>query len=158
MNRGRTEKDERKIRGRNSSSRPLLSTVTELLTPAPTPAIHNYLILSRKYLTVDKTLISYESNLLSNPLQSTPIHLNLTSLILYFLPLTPSYTSKTIFPIIINRKKTCIFCESPKTNLCPAIRSTQGQGLMPDGTSRFSIDGKIIYHFMGCSTFSGLYR
>ena len=48
----------------------------------------------------------------------------------------------------------CIFCQSPKTNLCPAIRSTQGQGLMPDGTSRFSIGDQIIYHFMGCSTFS----
>lgn len=52
------------------------------------------------------------------------------------------------------QQSSCIFCQSPKTNLCPAIRSTQGQGLMPDGTSRFSIDGKIIYHFMGCSTFS----
>jgi S-(hydroxymethyl)glutathione dehydrogenase/alcohol dehydrogenase len=52
------------------------------------------------------------------------------------------------------QKSTCVFCASSKTNLCPAIRSTQGQGLMPDGTSRFSIDGKIIYHFMGCSTFS----
>ena len=49
----------------------------------------------------------------------------------------------------------CIFCQSPKTNLCPAIRSTQGQGLMPDGTSRFTINGESIYHFMGCSTFSG---
>lgn len=67
--------------------------------------------------------------------------------ILHFLP-SPTHLSSF-------RKKTCIFCESPKTNLCPAIRSTQGQGLMPDGTSRFSIDGKIIYHFMGCSTFSG---
>jgi len=52
------------------------------------------------------------------------------------------------------RESACIFCQSPKTNLCPKIRGTQGQGLMPDGTSRFSIDGKIIYHFMGCSTFS----
>eukprot|EP01031_Cornospumella_fuschlensis_P025441 gene25441-30720_t len=52
------------------------------------------------------------------------------------------------------RESSCIFCQSPKTNLCPKIRSTQGQGLMPDGTSRFSIDGKLIYHFMGCSTFS----
>lgn len=52
------------------------------------------------------------------------------------------------------RQTECIFCQSPKTNLCPAIRGTQGQGLMPDGTSRFSIDGQIIYHFMGCSTFS----
>ena len=49
----------------------------------------------------------------------------------------------------------CIFCASPKTNLCPAIRATQGQGVMPDGTSRFStLDGKPIYHFMGCSTFA----
>ncbi|EDQ90365.1 uncharacterized protein MONBRDRAFT_20739 [Monosiga brevicollis MX1] len=48
----------------------------------------------------------------------------------------------------------CLFCESPKTNLCPTIRSTQGQGVMPDGTSRFSINGEPIYHFMGTSTFS----
>ena len=52
------------------------------------------------------------------------------------------------------QERSCIFCMSPKTNLCPQIRSTQGQGLMPDGSSRFSIDGKVIYHFMGCSTFS----
>jgi len=49
---------------------------------------------------------------------------------------------------------TCLFCKSPKTNLCPTIRSTQGQGLMPDATSRFTINGKPIFHFMGCSTFS----
>ena len=49
----------------------------------------------------------------------------------------------------------CVFCQSPKTNLCPAIRSTQGKGVMPDGTSRFrDKDGKSIYHFMGCSTMS----
>jgi S-(hydroxymethyl)glutathione dehydrogenase/alcohol dehydrogenase len=49
----------------------------------------------------------------------------------------------------------CIFCMSPKTNLCPKIRGTQGAGVMPDGTSRFSLsDGSPIYHFMGCSTFS----
>jgi len=48
----------------------------------------------------------------------------------------------------------CIFCQSPKTNLCPTIRSTQGQGYMPDGTSRLSKDGKPIFHFMGCSTFA----
>jgi S-(hydroxymethyl)glutathione dehydrogenase / alcohol dehydrogenase len=53
------------------------------------------------------------------------------------------------------RESACIFCQSPKTNLCPKIRSTQGQGLMPDGTSRFSIGDKVVYHFMGCSTFSG---
>merc|ERR1712002_1069583 len=48
----------------------------------------------------------------------------------------------------------CIFCKSHKTNLCPAIRATQGQGFMPDGTSRLSKDGKQIFHFMGCSTFA----
>eukprot|EP00980_Cylindrotheca_fusiformis_P009219 scaffold2004_cov101-Cylindrotheca_fusiformis.AAC.9 len=49
----------------------------------------------------------------------------------------------------------CIFCMSPKTNLCPEIRSTQGQGVMPDGTTRFhDKDGNDIYHFMGCSTMS----
>ena len=52
------------------------------------------------------------------------------------------------------KESSCIFCMSPKTNLCPKIRSTQGQGVMPDGTSRFSVNGKPIYHFMGCSTFS----
>ena len=50
----------------------------------------------------------------------------------------------------------CIFCMSPKTNLCPKIRGTQGKGVMPDGTSRFTLkkDGSTIWHFMGCSTFA----
>lgn len=48
----------------------------------------------------------------------------------------------------------CKFCKSGKTNLCQAIRATQGQGLMPDGSSRFSYKGETIYHFMGTSTFS----
>eukprot|EP00934_Nitzschia_sp_Nitz4_P001921 Nitzschia sp. Nitz4//scaffold307_size21646//8088//9345//NITZ4_008596-RA/size21646-snap-gene-0.3-mRNA-1//1//CDS//3329547133//1921//frame0 len=49
----------------------------------------------------------------------------------------------------------CVFCQSPKTNLCPKIRSSQGKGIMPDGTVRFhDKDGKDIYHFMGCSTMS----
>eukprot|EP01065_Artemidia_motanka_P051296 TRINITY_DN9010_c1_g1_i3.p2 TRINITY_DN9010_c1_g1~~TRINITY_DN9010_c1_g1_i3.p2 ORF type:complete len:713 (+),score=263.95 TRINITY_DN9010_c1_g1_i3:83-2140(+) len=49
----------------------------------------------------------------------------------------------------------CIFCMSAKTNLCPKIRATQGKGVMPDGTTRFTgPDGEPIYHFMGCSTFS----
>lgn len=52
------------------------------------------------------------------------------------------------------REAECIFCQSTKTNLCPKIRATQGKGLMPDGTSRFSCDGKPLYHFMGTSTFS----
>jgi len=51
-------------------------------------------------------------------------------------------------------KTSCIFCMSPKTNLCPAIRATQGKGVMPDGTSRISVGGKQLYHFMGCSTFA----
>lgn len=52
-------------------------------------------------------------------------------------------------------ESTCIFCMSDKTNLCPKIRSTQGQGVMPDGTVRFKdADGKDIFHFMGCSTMS----
>jgi S-(hydroxymethyl)glutathione dehydrogenase/alcohol dehydrogenase len=48
----------------------------------------------------------------------------------------------------------CKFCRSGKTNLCQAIRATQGRGLMPDETSRFSLNGKPIYHFMGTSTFA----
>jgi len=52
------------------------------------------------------------------------------------------------------REASCIFCASPKTNLCPKIRSSQGSGYMPDGTSRFTCKGKELYHFMGCSTFS----
>ena len=48
----------------------------------------------------------------------------------------------------------CVFCQSAKTNLCPKIRATQGAGVMPDGTSRFTCRGETIFHFMGCSTFS----
>ncbi len=48
----------------------------------------------------------------------------------------------------------CDYCLHPKTNLCQKIRSTQGKGLMPDGTSRFSLRGKPVLHYMGCSTFS----
>lgn len=48
----------------------------------------------------------------------------------------------------------CKFCRSGKTNICQAVRSTQGRGLMPDGTSRFSYQGQPIHHYMGCSTFS----
>lgn len=54
------------------------------------------------------------------------------------------------------RETECLFCTSPKTNLCPKIRGTQGKGVMPDGTSRFTLakDGSTIFHFMGCSTFA----
>ena len=60
----------------------------------------------------------------------------------------------TVIPLYTPECRECNFCLHPKTNLCQAIRSTQGQGLMPDGTSRFSFEGKPILHYMGCSTFS----
>ncbi len=59
-----------------------------------------------------------------------------------------------VIPLYTPECRECNYCLHPKTNLCQAIRSTQGQGLMPDGSSRFSIDGKPILHYMGCSTFS----
>ena len=59
-----------------------------------------------------------------------------------------------VIPLYTPECRTCNFCLNPKTNLCQAIRETQGEGLMPDRTSRFSIDGEPILHYMGCSTFS----
>ena len=59
-----------------------------------------------------------------------------------------------VIPLYTPECRECSFCTSGKTNLCQAIRVTQGQGLMPDGTSRFSSNGKQILHFMGTSTFS----
>ena len=59
-----------------------------------------------------------------------------------------------VIPLYTPECGQCKFCRSGKTNLCQAIRATQGQGLMPDGTTRFSKDGKPIYHYMGTSTFS----
>lgn len=60
-----------------------------------------------------------------------------------------------VIPLYIPECGKCKFCTSGKTNLCSVIRLTQGKGVMPDGTSRFRTeDGKTIYHFMGCSTFS----
>jgi S-(hydroxymethyl)glutathione dehydrogenase/alcohol dehydrogenase len=59
-----------------------------------------------------------------------------------------------VIPLYTPECRQCEYCLNPKTNLCQAIRTTQGQGLMPDGTSRFSIDGRPILHYMGCSTFS----
>lgn len=59
-----------------------------------------------------------------------------------------------VIPLYTPECGECKFCKSGKTNLCQAIRSTQGQGLMPDGTSRFSKDGETIYHYMGTSTFA----
>ncbi|OGO75352.1 MAG: S-(hydroxymethyl)glutathione dehydrogenase/class III alcohol dehydrogenase [Chromatiales bacterium RIFOXYA1_FULL_46_5] len=59
-----------------------------------------------------------------------------------------------VIPLYTPECGKCKFCLSGKTNLCQAIRATQGQGLMPDGTTRFSKDGQPIYHYMGTSTFS----
>ncbi len=59
-----------------------------------------------------------------------------------------------VIPLYTPECRSCDFCLHPKTNLCQAIRSTQGRGVMPDGSSRFSLDGKPILHYMGCSTFS----
>jgi len=59
-----------------------------------------------------------------------------------------------VIPLYTPECRQCKACLSGKTNLCTAIRATQGQGLMPDGTSRFSYKGETIFHYMGCSTFS----
>src|SRR5947209_2082611 len=59
-----------------------------------------------------------------------------------------------VIPLYTPECRQCPSCLSRKTNLCTAIRATQGQGLMPDGTSRFSLDGKKLHHYMGTSTFS----
>jgi S-(hydroxymethyl)glutathione dehydrogenase/alcohol dehydrogenase len=59
-----------------------------------------------------------------------------------------------VIPLYTPECGECKFCRSGKTNLCQKIRVTQGQGLMPDGTSRFSLDGKPLLHYMGTSTFS----
>ena len=59
-----------------------------------------------------------------------------------------------VIPLYIPECRNCEYCLSRKTNLCQAIRVTQGQGVMPDGTSRFSIDGQKLYHYMGTSTFA----
>src|SRR6187431_2424428 len=59
-----------------------------------------------------------------------------------------------VIPLYTPECRECEYCLNPKTNLCTAIRATQGQGVMPDGTSRFSIGGEKVHHYMGCSTFS----
>ena len=70
----------------------------------------------------------------------------------------PSVTSvkvdDIVIPLYTPECRQCDFCLNPKTNLCQSIRETQGRGLMPDNSSRFSLDGKPILHYMGCSTFS----
>ena len=59
-----------------------------------------------------------------------------------------------VIPLYTPECRECDFCLHPKTNLCQAIRETQGKGVMPDGTSRFSINGEPLLHYMGCSTFA----
>jgi S-(hydroxymethyl)glutathione dehydrogenase/alcohol dehydrogenase len=59
-----------------------------------------------------------------------------------------------VIPLYTPECRQCKSCLSRRTNLCTAIRATQGQGLMPDGTSRFSLNGENVFHYMGCSTFS----
>ena len=59
-----------------------------------------------------------------------------------------------VIPLYTPECRECDYCLHPKTNLCQSIRSTQGQGLMPDGTTRFSYKGQPIYHYMGTSTFA----
>jgi S-(hydroxymethyl)glutathione dehydrogenase/alcohol dehydrogenase len=59
-----------------------------------------------------------------------------------------------VIPLYTPECRQCKSCLSRKTNLCTAIRATQGKGVMPDGTSRFSIGGEMVHHYMGCSTFS----
>jgi S-(hydroxymethyl)glutathione dehydrogenase/alcohol dehydrogenase len=59
-----------------------------------------------------------------------------------------------VIPLYVPECRQCKSCLSRKTNLCTAIRSTQGKGMMPDGSSRFSLGGKPLFHYMGCSTFA----
>jgi S-(hydroxymethyl)glutathione dehydrogenase / alcohol dehydrogenase len=59
-----------------------------------------------------------------------------------------------VIPLYTPECRECEYCLNPKTNLCQKIRLTQGKGLMPDGTSRFSYKGRMVHHYMGCSTFS----
>lgn len=59
-----------------------------------------------------------------------------------------------VIPTYIPQCDECKFCKSDKTNLCQKVRTTQGQGLMPDGTTRFTCKGQKLFHFMGTSTFS----
>ena len=63
-------------------------------------------------------------------------------------------TGDKVIPLYTPECRQCAYCLSQKTNLCQAIRSTQGKGVMPNGTSRFSLNGEKLYHYMGTSTFA----
>jgi S-(hydroxymethyl)glutathione dehydrogenase/alcohol dehydrogenase len=56
-----------------------------------------------------------------------------------------------VIPLYTAECGECLFCKSGKTNLCTSVRATQGKGVMPDGTTRFSYNGQPLYHYMGCS-------
>ena len=68
--------------------------------------------------------------------------------------MTTLKTGDHVIPLYTPECRQCKSCLSRKTNLCTAIRATQGKGLMPDGTSRFSLGGTPVHHYMGCSTFA----
>jgi S-(hydroxymethyl)glutathione dehydrogenase/alcohol dehydrogenase len=59
-----------------------------------------------------------------------------------------------VIPLFTPECRECIYCKSPKTNLCERLRKTQGKGVMPDNTVRFTCGSTSIHHYMGCSTFS----
>ncbi len=67
---------------------------------------------------------------------------------------TSIHVGDHVIPLYTPECRECEYCLNPKTNLCQAIRETQGRGVMPDGTSRFSYKGKPLLHYMGCSTFA----
>ena len=77
-----------------------------------------------------------------------------TAMYTYCRPPYTVFAGDHVIPLYTPQCRECKFCRSPKTNLCSKIRATQGRGLMPDGTTRFTCRGKQLYHFMGCSTFS----
>jgi len=68
--------------------------------------------------------------------------------------ITDLHVGDHVIPLYTPECRNCEYCLNPKTNLCQAVRETQGAGVMPDGTSRFSYKGKPLLHYMGCSTFA----
>src|SRR3546814_6138318 len=70
------------------------------------------------------------------------------------LPICSIKAGDHVIPLYTPECRQCKFCLSRKTNLCQAIRATQGKGLMPDGTGRFKVGGKPVHHYMGTATFS----
>ena len=102
---------------------------------------------SHRFLDMKEAVSSWisvrESRLSSLEITSSPCNLPFSD-----------YLAQASFDRYIPECKECKFCKSGKTNLCSVVRSTQGRGLMPDETPRFTCKGKPIYHYMGTSTFS----